>query len=183
LDSCSSSHTHAHLCREQAGRIPKASKFRCYPCVTWIATGSCPYASRCIFIHDPRLKDRKENLPLVPLPMRQVSDASSEKSSIVESMDGRESAASPSPSISGRSSSGGFTPVKRDLFFWPVSASSCICRMSLSHRHALLLLQQYLTLIDCMRACLRTCFIRHAGCSTQAWSTCGRLPSPSSASL
>ncbi|CAM9199820.1 unnamed protein product, partial [Sphacelaria rigidula] len=42
--------------REHAGRIPNAAKFRCYPCMTWVATGSCPYFARCVFIHDPRVK-------------------------------------------------------------------------------------------------------------------------------
>ncbi|CAN0467213.1 unnamed protein product, partial [Ascophyllum nodosum] len=28
---------------EHTGRIPNASKFRCYPCLTWVATGACPY--------------------------------------------------------------------------------------------------------------------------------------------
>ncbi|CAM9605208.1 unnamed protein product [Ascophyllum nodosum] len=41
---------------QNAGRIPDAAKYRCYPCMTWVATGSCPYASRCVFIHDPRVK-------------------------------------------------------------------------------------------------------------------------------
>jgi len=41
---------------EQSGRIPKADKFRCYPCHTWISTGACPYGSRCVFVHDPRVK-------------------------------------------------------------------------------------------------------------------------------
>ncbi|CAM9534298.1 unnamed protein product [Ectocarpus sp. 4 AP-2014] len=40
---------------EYTGRIPNASKFRCYPCLTWITTGACPYFSRCVFIHDPRI--------------------------------------------------------------------------------------------------------------------------------
>ncbi|CAM9182668.1 unnamed protein product [Ectocarpus sp. 12 AP-2014] len=41
---------------EYTGRIPNASKFRCYPCLTWITTGACPYFSRCVFIHDPRIR-------------------------------------------------------------------------------------------------------------------------------
>ncbi|CAM9639191.1 unnamed protein product [Ectocarpus sp. 6 AP-2014] len=41
---------------EHTGRIPNASKFRCYPCLTWITTGACPYFSRCVFIHDPRIR-------------------------------------------------------------------------------------------------------------------------------
>jgi len=41
---------------QKTGRIPKAEKFRCYPCHNWIATGACPYAARCIFIHDPRIQ-------------------------------------------------------------------------------------------------------------------------------
>ncbi|CAM9507399.1 unnamed protein product [Ectocarpus sp. 8 AP-2014] len=45
---------------QNAGRIPDAVKYRCIPCMTWVATGSCPYSSRCVFIHDPRVQGRQE---------------------------------------------------------------------------------------------------------------------------
>eukprot|EP00903_Cladosiphon_okamuranus_P016161 g14914.t1 len=45
---------------QNAGRIPDAVKYRCIPCMTWVATGSCPYSTRCVFIHDPRVQGRQE---------------------------------------------------------------------------------------------------------------------------
>ncbi|CAM9907176.1 unnamed protein product [Scytosiphon promiscuus] len=45
---------------QNAGRIPDAVKYRCIPCMTWVATGSCPYSTRCVFIHDPRAQGRQE---------------------------------------------------------------------------------------------------------------------------
>ncbi|CAN0283191.1 unnamed protein product [Pylaiella littoralis] len=45
---------------QNAGRIPDAVKYRCIPCMTWVATGSCPYSTRCVFVHDPRVQGREE---------------------------------------------------------------------------------------------------------------------------
>lgn len=46
--------------QEHQGRIPCASKFRVFPCATFLATGACPYRDRCVFIHDPRVKGEHE---------------------------------------------------------------------------------------------------------------------------
>ncbi len=35
---------------------PFVKPYRQLPCKTFIATGSCPYYQRCVFIHDPRLE-------------------------------------------------------------------------------------------------------------------------------
>ncbi|CAM9356838.1 unnamed protein product, partial [Hapterophycus canaliculatus] len=78
---------------EYTGRIPNASKFRCYPCLTWVTTGSCPYFTRCVFIHDPRIRG----------PM----DAYIYHASASNSESG------------GRGGVSVGSPMGRDIFYWP----------------------------------------------------------------
>jgi len=45
------------------GKIPCAQKYRCYPCMNFVSTGSCPYRHRCVFLHDPRIiTDEKDQI-------------------------------------------------------------------------------------------------------------------------
>ncbi|CBJ28880.1 conserved unknown protein [Ectocarpus siliculosus] len=41
---------------EKEGRIADASKYQACLCQTWVATGTCLYGRRCVFIHDDRVK-------------------------------------------------------------------------------------------------------------------------------
>ncbi|CAM9333816.1 unnamed protein product, partial [Ectocarpus fasciculatus] len=77
---------------EYTGRIPNASKFRCYPCLTWITTGACPYFSRCVFIHDPRIRG-----PNAAYLYKHNSNRSN----------------------SGKSGGSVGSPLGRDIFYWP----------------------------------------------------------------
>lgn len=40
--------------------LDETSRFRCYPCFTFLSTGACPYKNRCEFIHDPRMVGKTE---------------------------------------------------------------------------------------------------------------------------
>ena len=40
---------------ERSGKVPSREKFRRMICQTFLSTGGCPYADRCVFLHDPRL--------------------------------------------------------------------------------------------------------------------------------
>ncbi|CAM9309451.1 unnamed protein product [Phaeothamnion confervicola] len=74
---------------ESTGRIPNKQKFRCYPCITWCATGSCPYFGRCVFLHDTRLRG--------PAPAWLYNANTATRSAAF----------------------GGPSPFARDLLFWP----------------------------------------------------------------
>ncbi|CAM9262584.1 unnamed protein product [Ectocarpus sp. 4 AP-2014] len=41
---------------EKEGRIADASKYQACLCQTWVATGTCLYGRRCVFIHDDRVE-------------------------------------------------------------------------------------------------------------------------------
>ncbi|CAM9734486.1 unnamed protein product [Ectocarpus sp. 12 AP-2014] len=41
---------------ETEGRIADASKYQACLCQTWVATGTCLYGRRCVFIHDNRVE-------------------------------------------------------------------------------------------------------------------------------
>ncbi|CAM9803750.1 unnamed protein product, partial [Ectocarpus sp. 8 AP-2014] len=41
---------------EEEGRIADASKYQACLCQTWVATGTCRYGRKCVFIHDNRVK-------------------------------------------------------------------------------------------------------------------------------
>jgi Zinc finger C-x8-C-x5-C-x3-H type (and similar) len=59
---------------ETEEKIPSREKFRRMICMTFVATGGCPYNDRCCYLHDPRLriegirtKPIKSQLPVLPL--------------------------------------------------------------------------------------------------------------------
>lgn len=40
--------------RSPAPAVASGPPMRQLPCKTWLSTGSCPYSTRCVFLHDPR---------------------------------------------------------------------------------------------------------------------------------
>lgn len=99
---------------EQAGRIPNASRFRSYPCITWVSTGSCVYGHRCVFIHDPRLIASEEGIEAAER-FRElvVTDIEHEKS--MAACGGSQTSGGRHWALNGT----GASPKSKPFFYWP----------------------------------------------------------------
>eukprot|EP00554_Chaetoceros_debilis_P014899 CAMPEP_0194126274 /NCGR_PEP_ID=MMETSP0150-20130528/59904_1 /TAXON_ID=122233 /ORGANISM="Chaetoceros debilis, Strain MM31A-1" /LENGTH=1236 /DNA_ID=CAMNT_0038820127 /DNA_START=46 /DNA_END=3756 /DNA_ORIENTATION=- len=50
---------------ERAGLVD-IEIFRTHPCLTWVATGACPFDTRCIGLHDPRVTSDDHEMAWLP---------------------------------------------------------------------------------------------------------------------